>query len=603
MHKLLDTMDMSLQDFHYPLLENLTPMFMQLRDELLYNLRHAAENYTAMQRAEDIIRQLEGTGNFNETVNLQFILSCKITLRMAQDYCPDEVMTLIDEALYITYPEFDENNFEGDVLLFEEMNLLHAKAQIYKKDGKLQDAIKLLTHTLKGVDRLPSDDRDKEQKQAPIMLTLVECYMQEGDYAQALQICKEGCELSRKYNKSFNLPDFAGHMATCLMQIEETAEAASNARRAYFGYIMQRRNAKAAEFLQYADSKLGVKIKTYGTDTLQLPLSQPQFDYGSAFYYNKKRDEIEVDDLNSLMGNMIGVFRDDADLKPMQLCAGICSVDKFLKTENGERKGNVFELEALMWRLGRDIDKYFNTLPNYDDFMLKQKRDAANALIANGKFDEAKKIINELSADKKFTRFSVNRQFIASIRATFFKRDNPNSPEYFTMLQEALRITRPKFDIKDTAATRHTLYELVILNKMAIILCSAKETRNKGLRLFEDIIESMDVFYVDSGAKMRMYPMILLNYTSNLLRIGRLNDVMPLVEKGENMAILYSLNKDLPALAGNKAVYLMESKNQDKEKSLAYTAIAYYGSLLIERLRDANDCSEGAKDYFDVTFD
>jgi len=229
---LMDNMEIPTEGFFYPYFENQTPLLLKLRDELLHHLVRAADHPDSCKKVEDLLQQLESTGNFTVGINRQFILYYKAALREIQGKDSGKTMELINEAIAITYPEFDDATFEGDMLIFDEMNLLHIKAQTYKRSGALQAAIKLLEHILQGIDRLPQDDRDKEQKHAPILLTLAECYMLEGDYAKALEACKVGHSVVLKRNKGFLLPDFARCMACCLNYLEKKDETAQWARQA-----------------------------------------------------------------------------------------------------------------------------------------------------------------------------------------------------------------------------------------------------------------------------------------------------------------------------------------------------------------------------------
>jgi len=585
---LISNLDLPTKGFVYPHFENQTPLMLQLKDELLYNLLRATDLAVTGKKAEDLIQQLENTGNFIEGVNRQFILSCTAILREIQGKDPSKTMTIIIEAMAITYPEFNNETFEGDVLIFEEMNLLHTKAQTYKRGGDLQTAIKLLEHILEGMNRLPKDDRDKEQKHAPILLTLAECYMQDGNYKKALETCKVGYDVILKRNKGFYLPDFAQCIADCYNYLGEKEEVAQWAKRAYFGYVQLRRNAKAAKFWQYANDELGVCINTYGVDKLQLELPEPTFVHGNPATYSE-------------IGQMIAAFRDEAKVTMDNLVEGICSNrGRLSKIEDGTIQGNVYELEAIMQRLGRDIDKYFNTFLSIKEFLLKQKRDEMNALLANRKFDQAEKLLFELEGEKSYQKF-VNKQFLELSKVQIKNARKGYTPEeHFAKLQDVMRMTRKNFDMRDVAKTRLTYYEIKAVNMMAGNLYSSGKTSD-GLRLFEDLIQSMDTYYVDGVAKMRMYPTVLYNYSRCLGLSNRHDEVLPIVEKGKNLCILYNQFKTLPGLAMNKAGYLLAKG--EKEKSLAYAALAHYGSALIGRHKNVENTAKWVSENFGIGFD
>ena len=266
------------------------------------------------------------------------------------------------------------------------------------------------------------------------------------------------------------------------------------------------------------------------------------------------------------IGQIIGMFRTDANVSLDTLSEGIFNDrSRLSKIENGTRQGNVYELEATMQRLGRDIDKYFNTFLPIKEFLLKQKRDEINALLANRKFDEAEKLLLELEDEKSYKKY-VNKQFIELSKVQIKNARKGYTPEeHLAAPQDVLSMTKKKFDMQDVAKTRFTYYEIKILKMMANNRCRSKDA-SSGIRLFFDLIQSMDTHYVDGAAKMRMYPTVLYNYTRFLGMEGRLKETLPLIEKGESLCILYNQFKTLPGFSANKSTYLLEKG--EKEKAL-----------------------------------
>jgi len=168
------------------------------------------------------------------------------------------------------------------------------------------------------------------------------------------------------------------------------------------------------------------------------------------------------------------------------------------------------------------------------------------------------------------------------------------------MLQEVLNITRRNgFDIGQVANTRLSYYDILAVNQVANSLCDSGKMR-EGLRLFEDLLKSMDRFYVDEHEKIRMYTTVQFNYSTWLGRSGDYEESMKFVQVGEEMDVKHNRLKVLPGFAVNRACAMLEFG--DKAKCLPYFALAYYSSGLLGRQKDANNIKNHVKKHLDVDF-
>jgi len=585
---LAEALDLPVDTLLIPYFENQTSHILQLRDKLQFYLLYATNYSTAYQRVVEIIDELERDGNFAiGGGNRQYLLCCKATLREISGADPRATMRLINEGMAITFPEYNEATFDGDALIFHEVNLLLTKAKVYKRNGQLLDAIALLIRISKGLENLPQDERDKEQLLAPVLATLALCQIRTGNYELALETCITGYETSKKRNKGFYLPDFVHAKALCLVNMRQMDVAVPLLRQAYFGYALLRRNKDAADLLEFAKIECNVAIETYGVDTLKRPLPEPEFTYGDT-------DEFDT------FGAMLDKFRKEANLSYANLCEGICARSTLENIIKGNQQGSVIVLDALMQRLGRDIDKYINTFPGKEDFYCKQKRDQANALITSQKYAEGEKLINELATTKMFEK-NVGLQFIQLSRARMKEYHASNDPAHIEELLDVVRITNKKFDLRYVATTRLTYYEVRAVNMIAIHLCNNEKSRHRGLQLFEDLVTSMDTFYIDSTAKMRMYPTVLYNYTKYLGIAGRYEDALPVIDVGEMFCVAHGQFKALPGFATNKGCILFDMG--EKRESLPYLVLAYYGCLFIENFKGVETVMKYVKTHFGITLD
>ena len=582
--KVMDSLQMPVETFFCPYLENQSVELIQIRETVLFYLTIAYEHPPAIEKSKDLITQMENTGYFNNGVNKQFLLSCKAMYNEIVDGKYSVTIDLINEGLAITFPEYDENTFESGILVFEETKLLHTKALAYMRTGDTNKAIELLERILSGLKGVPQDDCDKERIMAPVLLTLAQCFIQMGDYRKAFKICRKGYIVSIKRNKTFYIPDFTFYASYCLHNLNRADIAVSLIKQAYFGYTLLRRYDTADRLRKYACEELGFHIETYGVELFANNIPEPVFSYGKSVVCKS-------------IGALIAAFRYEANLTFEELSKGICSVSNLSKIENGKIQGNVYHLEAIMQRLGRSIDKYFNTFLSHEDFTDKQTRDEINYRMSTHKYQEVEGLINELSSKKSYAS-GVNKQFIDLAKAELYLHKEGFNSEHLSLLKKVLNIDDKDFDYGIVARTRLTYCEIIAVNQIAVNYCSTGNI-SKGLRIFEDLKESMDRFIVDEVEKMRMYTGVLYNYSKYLGLAKRYEEAILITELGDDLCVKHGRLEPLPGLMLNHACGLLFLNR--KEESLPYFAQAFYGFMLIDRLDDAITTKTIIFDNFGIT--
>jgi len=586
---LLNAIGIPVDAFFCPMMENQTAETLKMHRDLAYCTTHASENAEFAQKAQQLLEAMEADENFTTGINRQLLISQKIILLDAMEENPATIKELIREGLTITHLEYVDGLPDAtDALIFEEAPILHTLAHTYMREGDTARAISLLTDILTGLKQMSQDDRDKERMYAPILLTLAQCYMEEKNYDEVLNVCDAGHKISLKRNRGFHVPDFTQLKIYCLHKLGKVDELPILMPQAIAGYLLLRRHSKADSLLQFAKEH-NIAINTYGMETVRQPLPLPSYTYGKA---------IPCDN----MGNLIYEIRCDEGLTQANLCDGLCAVSTLSKIESRAYPlDKVYLLEALMQRLGRYIDHYFYTFPTREDFRNKQTRDEVNALLVARKYTEAEELLETLEAQESFTDgHNINKQFVAKARASIYSGVNGYDETHMEMLRNALNITRKKeFDIKQVANTRLTYYDITIINQIANNLCENQKMR-EGLRLFEDLIESMDRYYVDEYEKMRTYTMVLNNYAICLWRANRYVESLEFATTASELDAKHSDMRTLPSRFINIACSMLSLG--DKENCLPYFALAYYGSVLVGRQGSASVIASHIKEQLGAEF-
>jgi len=583
-NEIMAAMKMPVETFFCPYLEGVTIEVLVLRDKLLYELEWAAEDPISLDKAKEMLDRFINMKNFDKGINRQFVLSCQAQVGEIEGMAPDEILKLTKEGIALTYPEFDPNTFDGDILLFEEPNLIHRQAVALARGGDTSAAIALLERIILGLTRLPQDDRDKERKLAPILLSLTQLLMEGGEYTRALEACETGNNVSKRRNKGKYTPDFVYLKAKLLRHLGQQSEVADLLRHAYFGFIARYRHMRADEVMALAKD-MGVGFETFGVEDLFVQRPEAVFERGARVYCDS-------------VGDLIFKLRDSMSLRPVDLYKGICAPSTLSKIETSRiKQGSVYFLEGFMQRLGRNIDLYFNTFLSNKDFEDKQMRDEARTLQVNRMYDEAEVLLMELEKKKAY-KTGINLQFIKRSKAGIYSSRNGHDDTHMEMLMDTWRVTREDEDIDRIATIRLTNYEILILNSIAINLCE-NDKHVEGLRIFEDLRNNIKRFYVDGTEKMRTYLLVSYNYSKHLGSTGQHYSVLDIVEEGLNLCLQYGDLKRVAGFAVNKACALLEL--DEKEKSIPYFAIAYYVSGLFGRAENQRRTRQHVKDRLGIT--
>lgn len=580
LYSFMDSMEIS-STLIFPYLKNQTLVAYELCDQIAVALDNKD-----IKVAEDLIEEMESMPNFEEGINLQVLISYKVQLAYMQQKDSTGIMLEVKRGMDITFPEFNENDFENYPLISEEVELVHTLALAYERMGNIQQAIKILTSIKNSLMVMPADKRSKEKRLVNVLITLTEFLVKSQDFQEAFNICEFGLDISLKWSTGKEIPHILYIKAYCLFKLGTSEHCYDLLAQSYFGYLMLYKKKQAELVRKNAYELFGISIETYGAEKLSLDwnVSYSKFDRG------------EVIKCNSL-GQIIGILRTNAGLSQRELCQGVCNISTMSKIESGQINTNVYNLEVFMQRLGRDINMYVNTFLSKREFILKQIRNDINALLAECRWQEAEILLEQLRDEKEYKK-GVNVQFVKMVEATIlFRKEEKYTETYLNMSYDALKITIPKFDESMIEHYHLSLYEIMLINRVALYFCETGQSI-KGIRVFERLKESMDRTYVDEIEKMNMYGVILYNYSKYLGLEGRYKEALEIIAIGEKLCVKHGKLTLLPSYAVNKACDLLELGK--KEESLPYFAMAYYGCGSVRSIRDREITKKYVEDNLDI---
>lgn len=408
---LMKAISLPLESFVYPKLDTMS-MSSIIECDLLIQLIDLGDT----KQAGTLIKKFESMDAFDEGVNKQFLLSKKARLWEMEGKPANKILKLIDEAFFETYECFDDTKIGEFVLVLEEPDLLHTKARIYAKTGKIHEAIDVLNKLYSSMEILPAIEKDKERLFAPILLSLSEFLLKTCEFEKAIEICNKGAEYSALRNRGKYNPCFELHSAFALKGLERNEACRKHLQHAYFGYMLLGDVDKATEIIKIAENEFSIIFDLYGVDKM-----------AHIKRIHKPYNRGEAVDCDSI-GSMINKLRIKEGISLDKLSRGICDRSTLMRIEQGKSPGHLWNLEAIMQRLGRDISIYENFFLSKEDFIAIQMRDNINALIIDRKENEAIDLLSELEDMKNIMKFNVFKQFVLMTKAFIFDANQKNQP-------------------------------------------------------------------------------------------------------------------------------------------------------------------------------
>jgi hypothetical protein len=273
----------------------------------------------------------------------------------------------------------------------------------------------------------------------------------------------------------------------------------------------------------------------------------------------------------------------------------------FTRKNNNSRaiiQPGVFLLEAILQRLGRSSDLYFDTFLSAQDFNEKQMRNEVTSLLVLLKYDEAAELLEVLEGKKSF-QSGINLQFILNAKASIVSAREGYGQAYIELINKAISITIPDFDEMKITGYRLTYIEITLINKLANYAGENGDVP-RALNIYKRLRDNMNYNYLDEHEKVRTYSMILYNYSKYLGLEGRYAEALTLIAEGELLALKHKRLSDMPGFMINKACDLLEIGN--KEDSIPFFALSYYGSEIINDLKSQRIDADYVKEKLKIVF-
>lgn len=295
-----------------------------------------------------------------------------------------------------------------------------------------------------------------------------------------------------------------------------------------------------------------------------------------------------------LIGSYIRQKREDKGLTLRQLCDGICTVSTLSRIESNGQAPSIGIVKALLERLGLPAGKFFALLSEseIDADRLRKKIHSNRIRLRRAVDPERRAIREEILADLETleelggedNRFV--RQFVLSVRATVGGTEGPFDPEMrLDLLMRAIRLTVPRFDLKEIAGFQYRTEEIIIVNQIARVYASTGD-RKKAIGISSQLLRYIEKNNQDLEHYPRQFCLVAHNYAIDLGLEKQYEKAIPLAEKGRKICAERGDYEFLPGFLAILAECLYFTGNYAQSAKLYFQA--YY---LYQALEDADNCA------------
>lgn len=265
----------------------------------------------------------------------------------------------------------------------------------------------------------------------------------------------------------------------------------------------------------------------------------------------------------STLGEIIRFYRKKQKVSQRDLCRKICSVPTMSRIESGEIETPMMMAQALLGRLGVNVNKFELLVDENDYHLYRQRSKVEKALQKENVFQAEKEL---LKYETMMEKDKLNRQYVKfqKVKIILLKIQNVDKAQELSsemeymkeeaeqLLLEAEELTIPKSDEKGE----------ILLSRMeiAILLTKVRKYHMENLKRVHDYIKknySMEL-------KEEIYPMVQLELAKLQAEAGDKKQALLEIEEGLEMLARgrsYRYCAELHFLYAR----ILEKLNSDKE--------------------------------------
>lgn len=299
------------------------------------------------------------------------------------------------------------------------------------------------------------------------------------------------------------------------------------------------------------------------------------------------------------IGEVIKQRRMELGMTQEDLCEGICEQANLSRIESGRSTPSRTKLNVLLQRLSLPESRYY-ALMSENELEISNLQ---NKIVSCNIFERAEEGLEHIRRLEQITAPDDNivQQFILRSKVILGKLENGEVKPYsfeerLEMLLQAIRLTRPNFDLDEIEKGIYGVDEVKIINQIASTY-GRSGNRRKCLEIYHQLLRYLKKKEITEQSKV-LLPMVSHNYAIRLSLDGRYEEAIEIAEYGRKACVSRGHYQYLPGtLAIMAECYHFLQKDELSEK-LYYQA--YYLYEAIENTDDQQIIKEEMKKYLNI---
>lgn len=467
---------------------------------------------------------------------------------------------LFEKALEVTFPEWNEADYDNICLCTQEIQLILAILYIKMNAGSirkgdfinLSEEEKQMLAVLQKIYKYIDDRYTDEEERAKVYpqctwLWSQTCLLCE-NVSMAYEICQNGVDCLAQNG-----------VLTVMIELLEIKIECLERQKAVEKIQETRRHKEAVEFVY------NIVDKPYISENIV------------QFFLTSMQGEVVV--TNELIREM----RLAQKMSQEELSADICTHETLSRIESGKRSPNTKKLYQMFKRLGLERERYYSFII-VEDYTLYEKVRLYKSNFDNENIEKSEYLLDELSK-KLDMKYVVNKQFIETGMVLInLKKKMLSYSCAYNELKKILNYTMK--DYEDEIYRVPFRQEAVILNQIANCLRWDKK-EEEAIRIYAQILARYDSSIVSNAFHSVSAMLIYINYTGLLEVIGYLDKAEKIGKDGIRLMLDCQRGDVAGMILANLAcVYEKGNTQKDAESAKSCLGSSYYLMDLYLKKRD-----------------
>ena len=265
------------------------------------------------------------------------------------------------------------------------------------------------------------------------------------------------------------------------------------------------------------------------------------------------------------------------------------------RIESGIADIDIWQFMSILELLGRPTEDFWLLYLSCEEYDIYKKYRELKRLLGNNLLGEATAMFSEFG-ESILSEQTFIGQFLAYIKILIDK--DITHQKVIDKLFIAMRISNPDFNENETAEYRMTYNELCIAIEIADRMNKIGEYDRSEV-FIKKLTENMERFRISEEDKAVLFPLLMLNFCTNLCESEKFQEALEICNKAEEISMAYDNFKYIPRILHNIATCYKEL-GEDEQVYKPYLVRAYHFAHTIGDNKEANIIKNNAKESFNI---